>query len=172
MKVIDQAEAIAKEELKSNCNYHHVLVDGLIYNILKRSYAILPELVAECKRLKEEHCKDCCCAQSWKALGITEYAGNSIPEEIEALKARAENAEAEAEYQRKMRKEFQEFAEHQTVELKKAKAEAAKWQKTAQEELANRLYREDPTHKFRELKFELPNEQKKYLDYAAATLGN
>lgn len=39
----------------------------------------------------EEHCKDCCCAQSRKALGVTEYTGKSIPEHIAAL--RAQNAE-------------------------------------------------------------------------------
>lgn len=32
------------------------------------------------------HCKDCCCAKSWVALGITEYTGKSIPEHIEELK--------------------------------------------------------------------------------------
>ena len=26
------------------------------------------------------HCVDCCCARAWKALGITEYTGLSIPE--------------------------------------------------------------------------------------------
>lgn len=34
----------------------------------------------------EEHCKDCCCAQSWAALGITEYTGKSIPEHISELR--------------------------------------------------------------------------------------
>lgn len=32
------------------------------------------------------HCRDCCCARAWKALGITEYTGRSIPEEIEHLR--------------------------------------------------------------------------------------
>jgi hypothetical protein len=41
----------------------------------------------------EEHCKDCCCARSWKALGITEYTGKSIPEHIEALRARVADYE-------------------------------------------------------------------------------
>lgn len=35
----------------------------------------------------ENHCKDCCCARSWKALGITEYTGKSIPEHIAQLTA-------------------------------------------------------------------------------------
>jgi hypothetical protein len=34
---------------------------------------------------KTEHCYDCCCARSWKALGIDEYTGKSIPEHIEQL---------------------------------------------------------------------------------------
>ena len=40
------------------------------------------EAVAEIERLRAGHCTDCCCAQSWKALGIDEYTGKSIPEEI------------------------------------------------------------------------------------------
>jgi len=31
------------------------------------------------------HCKDCCCARSWEALGITVYTGKSIPEHIVEL---------------------------------------------------------------------------------------
>ena len=38
------------------------------------------------ERDEAEHCKDCCCAGSWKALGITEYTGKSIPEHIAKLK--------------------------------------------------------------------------------------
>lgn len=33
-----------------------------------------------------EHCRDCCCARSWAALGISEYTGKSIPEHIAALR--------------------------------------------------------------------------------------
>lgn len=33
-----------------------------------------------------EHCKDCCCAQSWESLGITEYTGKSIPEHIKEIR--------------------------------------------------------------------------------------
>ncbi len=40
--------------------------------------------------MSNNHCKDCCCAQSWKALGITEYTGMSIPEHIERLTAEVE----------------------------------------------------------------------------------
>lgn len=36
---------------------------------------------------EQNHCRDCCCARSWKALGITEYTGHSIPEHIERLVA-------------------------------------------------------------------------------------
>lgn len=36
-------------------------------------------------KLKDNHCKDCCCAKSWEALGIKEYTGKSIPEEIKKL---------------------------------------------------------------------------------------
>ena len=44
-----------------------------------------------------EHCKDCCCAKSWEALGISEYTGKSIPEEIASLRAALEAREGELE---------------------------------------------------------------------------
>ena len=36
--------------------------------------------------IPDEHCTDCCCSQSWAALGITEYTGKSIPERIAELR--------------------------------------------------------------------------------------
>jgi hypothetical protein len=36
------------------------------------------------------HCVDCCCARSWKALGNPGYTGESIPEHIDKLKAQAD----------------------------------------------------------------------------------
>ena len=41
------------------------------------------------------HCRDCCCARSWEALGITEYDGRSIPEHIAALRQRIAALRAE-----------------------------------------------------------------------------
>ena len=32
-----------------------------------------------------EHCEDCCCARSWKALGVTTYTGMTIVEHIKQL---------------------------------------------------------------------------------------
>lgn len=44
-----------------------------------------------CKAMIEEtHCKDCCCARAWKALGVTSYTGLSIPEHILALRTQLE----------------------------------------------------------------------------------
>jgi len=54
----------------------------------------------------KHHCKDCCCARSWEALGISEYTGKSIPEHIAALRGNtpthteAELVEIVAESQR------------------------------------------------------------------------
>jgi rubrerythrin len=39
---------------------------------------------------KENHCRDCCCAKSWEALGISSYTGKSIPEHITELRKLAE----------------------------------------------------------------------------------
>lgn len=43
----------------------------------------------------ENHCRDCCCAKSWEALGIEHYDGKSIPEHIEALRARVTELESQ-----------------------------------------------------------------------------
>ena len=45
-----------------------------------------------------DHCKDCCCAQCWEALGISQYTGKSIPEHIVALRLALVSAEIELEY--------------------------------------------------------------------------
>lgn len=37
--------------------------------------------------MTDEHCKDCCCARSWRALQITAFTGMSIAEHIEELRA-------------------------------------------------------------------------------------
>lgn len=53
--------------------------------------------------MSDEHCKDCCCARSWAALGITEYTGKGIPEHIGDLKRElaAEKAKC-AEYRKQV----------------------------------------------------------------------
>jgi hypothetical protein len=68
---------------------------------IKDIIPLLDEAATEVERLAErynsvvlaetEHCKDCCCARCWKALGITEYTGKSIPEHIDALRAEVEH---------------------------------------------------------------------------------
>lgn len=50
---------------------------------------VIEELRARVVELERNHCKDCCCARSWEALGITAYTGMSIPEHIEELKQTA-----------------------------------------------------------------------------------
>ena len=46
---------------------------------------------------EENHCKDCCCARSWKALGIYEYTGKSIVEHIEDLRSQLDAYKAALE---------------------------------------------------------------------------
>ena len=98
-------------------------------------------LLAECKQLKEEHCEDCCCAQSWAALGITKYTGKSIPEEIEALKERAQKAEARCADQKRILDNIQKSVESgpDMVELDRLRTEAARWQTAAQLATAQRF---------------------------------
>ncbi len=43
---------------------------------------------------REKHCRDCCCARSWEALGVTESTGMSIPEHIQQLREQIKELEA------------------------------------------------------------------------------
>ncbi len=45
----------------------------------------------------ERHCEDCCCARSWRALGINESNGKSIPENIATLRNALAAAQKEAQ---------------------------------------------------------------------------
>lgn len=47
--------------------------------------AKLHDAYAEIARLRQGHCKDCCCARSWEALGGQTIPGGSIPQHIEEL---------------------------------------------------------------------------------------
>jgi hypothetical protein len=53
-------------------------------------YERIQDLEIRVERLEKPHCKDCCCAQSWEALGVKEYDGGSIPEHINSLQAENE----------------------------------------------------------------------------------
>ena len=55
---------------------------------------LLEEARDRIQELEGNHCIDCCCARSWEALGIKEYTGKSIPEEITQLKERIKELEA------------------------------------------------------------------------------
>ena len=46
--------------------------------------------------MEAAHCSDCCCARSWKALGVDKYDGKSIPEHIEQLQDKIKQLKAEA----------------------------------------------------------------------------
>lgn len=50
----------------------------------------LGERLNERAKAENEHCKDCCCARSWAALGIASYTGRSIPEHITDLRVQLE----------------------------------------------------------------------------------
>ena len=68
-------------------------------------------LQAEIDRLETGHCKDCCCAQSWVALGITERTGLSIPEEIENLRSEIKRLQAVVDDRNEAIGVFQEVVE-------------------------------------------------------------
>lgn len=68
-----------------------------------------------------EHCRDCCCcARSWKALGVTTYTGKSIPEHIELLTRERDAALLQLSGQTVLRNEFEALASNQRIELDKS----------------------------------------------------
>lgn len=56
------------------------------------SYSLIEREALELMPILKEptsvvHCRDCCCARSWEALGIDSYTGKAIPEHITELRA-------------------------------------------------------------------------------------
>ena len=56
---------------------------------------ILCDAAQEALRLRDGHCKDCCCARCWNALGVHEYTGKPIPEYITELRTQLSEAQKE-----------------------------------------------------------------------------
>jgi len=69
-------------------NNAEALLDEL--DRLRADYAHIAQRYNDQCREQSDHCKDCCCARSWAALGVNEYTGKSIPEHIELIKAENE----------------------------------------------------------------------------------
>jgi hypothetical protein len=70
--------------------------DGFLFSSQEKNFKIM-ELEKEVERLEGRHCADCCCDKSWKALGITEYTGKSIPEHIAELMQQAASGQRAVE---------------------------------------------------------------------------
>ena len=79
---------LAEIQMCDECISHLMENAGPDHIIVKYRTALikLEEQAEEIKQLKDHHCEDCCCARSWEALGITEYTGRSIPEEISRIR--------------------------------------------------------------------------------------
>jgi Protein of unknown function (DUF2384) len=69
--------------------------------------------------MNENHCVDCCCARSWKALGISEYTGKSIPEHIRELRDEVSNDHIEF-LQKWMRTSNPMFGNSEPIEMLRA----------------------------------------------------
>ena len=74
------------------------------------------------------HCKDCCCARSWKALGITDYTGKSICEHISELRADRDRLQAEAERLRNVNERCRMSCVSANARIASLEAELARYQ--------------------------------------------
>lgn len=65
------------------------LIDSLRHRPVATTAAQMRQAAEELERLQYRHCTDCCCARSWRALGLEDapYTGKSIPEHISELRA-------------------------------------------------------------------------------------
>jgi hypothetical protein len=68
--------------------------------ILRKQQLGWEGMKAELADLNANHCRDCCCAQSWQALGVSEYDGKPISEHITALRDELAALKAENERMR------------------------------------------------------------------------
>ncbi len=80
--LVPRQAAIKNEALEMQLQFLRQQYDGLVASNFKLSKKLAQRQAVT----GDAHCEDCCCAKSWKALGITEYTGKSIPEHIEDLR--------------------------------------------------------------------------------------
>lgn len=59
---------------------------GLNVVVLEHGTALYLASEVDAALAEAQHCKDCCCARSWEALGIQSHTGRSIVEHIEMLR--------------------------------------------------------------------------------------
>ena len=91
-KYDEQAEKIIPWDIEElSAILHNIYLNATLTveatdKVLARWILDLRPAIAAALR-EASHCQDCCCAQSWAALGITKYTGRSIPEEITRLRA-------------------------------------------------------------------------------------
>lgn len=62
-----------------------------------KAESALAQMREERDRLKDGHCKDCCCARIWKALGVESYTGLSIWEHVEKMREERDAARQAAQ---------------------------------------------------------------------------
>ena len=81
--------------------------------------------------MEAAHCYDCCCARSWKALGVDKYDGKSIPEHIEQLQDKIKQLKAKLDASQSSHKALETlYLQVRDEELVDAKAEAEKYRDT------------------------------------------
>lgn len=80
------------------------------------SSVVAAALAQVCEAERSAHCKDCCCARSWEALGVNSYTGMSIVEHIEQLRAKIAAAEKVAGERDKRIAELEARHEKQTAD--------------------------------------------------------
>ena len=79
------------------------------------------ELEKEVERLEGRHCADCCCDKSWKALGITEYTGKSIPEHIAELRRQAAAGQIAVDAMEKFSNKYKQWVSDYSKVVQKSK---------------------------------------------------
>lgn len=84
----DEALKESDEFIRFLAIHHNSLSEGQRRDLVRISDNNQKSLAPNTKNeAVKKHCPDCCCGHAWKALGIIEYTGKSIPEHIKLLKA-------------------------------------------------------------------------------------
>jgi hypothetical protein len=89
-------EEYRKERESLNRRWSNPNASDIVYGAHRFAEDYADAAIAEA--LKDTHCRDCCCAQSWLALGVYKYDGKSIPEHITALRSELAALQAEIDH--------------------------------------------------------------------------
>ena len=125
LQEIERRLSAGEEAVKKVAELEQEMSKVVFYACYKREMEAgmvkIAELEKEVERLEGRHCADCCCDKSWKALGITEYTGKSIPEHIAELRQQAAAGQIAVDAMEKFSNKYKQWVSDYPKVVQKSK---------------------------------------------------